>query len=178
MAGEKRNKAQRLADRERIAALRLKAWTQPMIAREVGVSEATVKRELRIIEAEWREAAKEDIATIKARELRKLDDLETEAREQWERSKKDWQKKVVEDRPNGAKGGGGRFAKVETGGQCGDPRYLAIMVDIGKRRAALLGTDAPQKIAPTNPDGSALSKEHRDAIVAAAIAGAAAEADR
>lgn len=175
MAGEKRTRAQRLADREKIAGLLLKAWTVPMIARELKLSEATINREKRILTEEWKQAAVEDIAAIKARELRKLDDLELEARAEWERSKQAYQKKVVEDVVNRKSDTGRNVkAKVETIEQFGDPRYLGILLEIQKRRASLLGTDAPQKIAPTNPDGSALSKEHRDAIVAAALAGAAA----
>jgi hypothetical protein len=171
--GEKRSKAQRLKDRETIARLRLRCRTLQQIADETGLSHATVKREMRLIEAEWREAAREDIATVKARELQKLDDLEAEARAEWERSKLDWQKRVVEDKPVGTRGGGGRAAKVETGGQCGDPRYLNVLLSIQERRAKILGSDAPTKIAPTNPDGTELlSKEHRDAIVAAALGAA------
>jgi hypothetical protein len=125
-----------------------------MICKETGLSPSTVHRELAVLTQEWRESAREEIETIKARELRKLDDLEAEARAEWERSKLDWQKRVVEDKPAGSRGGGGRMAKVETGGQCGDPRYLTVILEIQKRRAALLGTDAPQKIAPTNPEGT------------------------
>lgn len=153
MPGEKRSKSQRLKDRETIARLRLRCRTIQQIADDTGLSHATVKRELRIIEGEWRESALEDIATVKARELRKLDDLEAEARSEWERSKQDWQKRVVEDKPSGARGGGGRSAKVETGGQCGDPRYLSVMLAIQERRAKILGTDSPTKVAATDPTG-------------------------
>jgi hypothetical protein len=77
--GQKRTKAQRLADRSRIAELRLRAWTLSAIAQEVGISLKTCKRELAILHTQWREDASEDIAAIKARELHKLDQLESEA---------------------------------------------------------------------------------------------------
>lgn len=173
MAGDKRSKDQRRADRERIAQLRLKHNTLDQIASETGLSVATVKRELVIIRNEWKESAREAIDEIKARELAKLDLYEAEVLAEWEKSKQAYSKKVVEDRPAGAKGGGGRFAKIETGGQCGDPRYMTVLLGIQDRRAKILGSDAPTKFAETNPDGSPLSKEHRDAIARAYNAQAA-----
>jgi hypothetical protein len=158
-AGEKRSPAQRAKDLEQIAALRLKAWTYQQIADEVRVSLVTVKREMKAIETAWRESASEDIAAVKARELTKLDDLEREARMQWERSCRKGRKTVTEEEPS-ATGKAKRRAmtvtrrRVEEQEQTGDPRYLAIVLDIQQRRARLLGLDMPTKIAPTNPDGT------------------------
>lgn len=148
MPGEKRNKVQRAAHREQIAELRLKGVTLVKIAEKVGISLPTVKRELRKLEAEWKAQAAANIEEVKARELQKLDLLEAEAWAEWERSKKDWVKKTVQDGK-----GGGKRAKVESGGQCGDPRYLQVILGIRERRAKLLGMDAPSKVAATSPDG-------------------------
>lgn len=52
----------------------------------------------------------------------------------------------------------------------GNTQAIDRVLRIMERRAALTGIDKPTKIAPTNPDGTALSKEHRDAIVRAALA--------
>lgn len=156
MAGEKRTKAQKLNDRQRIARLRLFSKTQQEIADELGLSQPTVARELKIIESEWQESARADIDAIKARELAQLELLEAEVMEQWERSKKDYEKRVVEDKPPGARGGGGKSAKIERGGQCGDPRYIQAMVSIKDRKAKLLGIDKPAKTALTDPDGNEL----------------------
>lgn len=171
MAGDKRPQAKRIKDRQVIASMRLACRSLVDIAEETGLSMSTVKRELKVLQAEWQEAYREDIDVVKSRELRKLERLEAEALAEWERSKKDYQKKTVEERPGKGRMPGGRFAKVETSASLGDPRYLQAILAIHERRAKLLGTDKPLKIAPTNPDGSALSKEHRDAIVAAALAG-------
>lgn len=173
MSNKDRTKTEKAHHREQIAAMRLRHVKTADIAAALGISDATVKRELRKVEAEWLAASQEAIDQIKARELQKLDMLEAEALSQWERSKKDYQKRVVEDRPAAGKGNPGRFAKIETGEQTGDPRYLQVLLQIQDRRAKLIGADAPQKIAPTNPDGTALSKDHRDAVVAAFAAGPA-----
>ena len=150
MPGEKRSKAQKIKDREQIAALKLRGRTLQQIADAVGISVMTVRRELKALMGEWQVSAAEDIAAVKARELQKLDALEEEAWREWERSKEDWIKKS-------SKKGGAKSepeTKVETGGQCGDPRYLQALLGIQDRRARLLGIDAPSKITATNPDGT------------------------
>lgn len=158
MPGEKRSKAQKIKDREQIAALKLRGRTLQQIADAVGVSVMTVRRELKALIGDWQAAAKEDIAAVKARELRKLEALEEEAWKEWERSKEDWVKKSV--KKGGTTPAGTKAApetKVETGGQCGDPRYLNVLLGVQERRAKILGVDAPTKIAPTDPTGE---REH------------------
>jgi hypothetical protein len=169
MPGDRRTKDQRRADRERIAKLRLKHKTIAEIAEETVLSIPTINRELAIIRKEWKASAIEAIDEIKARELASLEMMEAEVLVEWERSKKDWQKKVVEDKPVGTRGGGGKSAKIETGGQTGDPRYMQVLLGIKDRRAKILGTDAPTKVAPTTPDGSAPYKPMNDAELDARI---------
>jgi hypothetical protein len=152
MAYITRSKSQKLFHKQQITDLHLKGWTHPMIARELGISEATVKRELRILKQEWRESALEDVGYMKQRELRKLDNLEREALEEWERSKGDFSRSIVETQSST-----GTRQRTESGGQTGDPRYLTAIIAIHDRRAKLYGLDAPTKTALTNPDGSALA---------------------
>lgn len=47
----------------------------------------------------------------------------------------------------------------------GNPRNAEILLKASKRRAELLGLDAPQKIAPTTPDGEALPELVRLVLV-------------
>lgn len=167
MPGEKRSKAQKLKDRETISRLRLRGRTLDQIAAEVGLSTMTVRRELKALVGEWQQNAAEDIAAVKARELRRLDEIETEAWAEWERSKKDWEKRMVE---KGGGEGGKDKSKIEKGGQCGDPRYLNVLIGIGERRAKILGMDAPQKIAPTDPTGEREYSKYSDDELNARIA--------
>jgi hypothetical protein len=165
MPGEKRSKAQKIKDRETISRLRLRGRTLSEIAAETGLSVMTVRRELKALVGEWQKNAAEDIAAVKARELRRLDAIEAETWSEWERSKQDYVKKVAE------KGGKeGSKSKIETGGQCGDPRYLTVLVNIGERRAKILGMDAPQKVAPTDPSGEREYSSYSDAEIEARIA--------
>ena len=151
----KRTKTQRAADRQQITRLRLLGRTNAEIATAIGVSERTIQRELRLAEADWNEAAAQDMARVKARELAKLDLLEREAIDAWLKSKEPYSKRVVEDRPPAVgKGAPGRYARIETGQGHGDPRLLATVLSIMERRARLLGSDAPAKHALTDPTGT------------------------
>jgi len=165
MAGRRSNRELTLQRRAEIAKLALFGRpTQQEIADKIGVDVATVCRHLKAIRGEWKQQAQADINEVIAQELQKLDELEAQALAEWERSKKDYQKKVAE-----SGGRGGKKAKIETGGQCGDPRYLQVILGIQDRRAKLLGTDKPQKVAPTNPDGTEPYKPMTDAELDARI---------
>lgn len=136
--------------------MRLKSSTISQIAKAVGVSTATVKRELRDLQAEWRANAADSIEVHRDRELRRLELIEREAFSEWERSKKDYTKSVTEDVEIKAGEGGsvpGTKHKHETGGRIGDPRLLEIAIRAQDARRKMLGLDAPTKVAPTDPSG-------------------------
>ncbi len=141
---EKRSDTQRIKDQKAVADLRLRGMSQQAISEKLGISQPTVSRDLKLVHQQWQDSAKEDIGTIVARELAKLDFMETELWNEWMRSKLDSQKKVVEERPT-AKGGTGKIARIETAGQTGDARYINALLGIQDRRAKLLGIDAPTK---------------------------------
>lgn len=154
MAGDRKRKThQRLADRALIAKLRLQGKTVDEIAAMLGVTSRTIQRDLAAIHEEWKTQTLTDTTDLKAREAARLDMLEAEAYAAWERSKQDWQKKTVEDRPGAGSKTAGRHAKIETGSSPGDPRFLSTLLQIQARRATLLGLDAPQKTALTDPTG-------------------------
>jgi transcriptional regulator with XRE-family HTH domain len=169
MTGVRRTREKRAKDRAEIARLALFGnITQQEIAEKVGLNQATISRELKAVRDEWRKSAVQDINDVIARELQKLDALEIEVLTEWERSKRDWQKKVVEDKPRGG-GQSGKSARIESGGQCGDPRYIQSLLGIQDRRAKLLGTDKPHKVAPTTPSGDDPYDGMSDAEIAARI---------
>lgn len=151
---DKRNRAQRAADRALMASLRLQGKTLNQIAAQFGLSLTTVKREMRLVVADWKATAVEDIATVKARDLARLDLLEAEAFAAWVKSKADYEKRIVEERPSSVAGVSSRYAKIETGGQSGDPRFLTVLLGIQERRSRIMGMDAPAKTAFTDPTGT------------------------
>lgn len=147
--GQKRTKIQREYDRQEIAKLRLREYTQLEIATELNVSLSTVKRELVRLQADWQAEARADTKAVKAIELQRLDAVMREAWKGWDRSLRDSQTKTVEE--GGA--GGKRKAKITTTNSSGDPRYLNAMMTAIERRCRILGIDAPTKVAPTNGEG-------------------------
>lgn len=146
--GRKRTREQIFSDRAKIAEMSLFGNpTHEQISEKIGIDRSTVTKELKKIRQNWQESAERDIAEIIANELKKLDEMEIEIIGEWEKSKKDWQKRVVEEK------GGGKIARIEQGGSCGDPRYMTALIQIQDRRAKLYGLDKPTKIAPTTPNG-------------------------
>jgi hypothetical protein len=140
--------------RENVADLYIQGWTQTAIAKQVGVSQGTISTDLKAIQKAWCESAVRNFDTLRERELKKLDRLEREAWAAWERSQKPAQSAVIHSDGNGQK------TQKRVAEQCGDPRYLEQVHKCIVSRRALLGLDAPTKIAPTSPDGDTAYHSH------------------
>lgn len=155
MAAKKRTPNQIANDRAIIADLYLRGWQQIRIAEhlteqsqhDIIYSLDMVRRDLQEVRAQWRKSALIDFDAAKQEQLAKLDMMECQTWTQWLRSCENYAKKTtgVDSR--------GTIDKTETGDQSGDPRYMNVLLSIIERRCKLLGLDAPQKIAPTDPTG-------------------------
>ena len=86
MGRRERTREQILKDRVEIARLYLEGWPQWQIGEKFGFSHQQISHELKAIRAEWRAAAVRGFDEAKARELAKLDNLEREYWEAWQRS--------------------------------------------------------------------------------------------
>jgi len=126
--------------RTEVARLYLRGRSQQQIADEIGVVRKTVWSDIQEIRKEWQEERLSDAEALINRELAKLDHLEAEAFDAWERSKQDAERETVTDDPEK-----GRITKHVTIGQTGDPQYLALILRCCERRCKLLGLDAPEK---------------------------------
>jgi hypothetical protein len=146
--------------RARVAGLYLEGQTQFVIAKEVGVNQSTVSRDLEAIRAEWRGSALRDFGERQAEELARIDKLETEAWAAWHRSKLPSEvttaERVVDeentapaksvvtaDLPAAPPARTKATKRVEN--RDGDPRFLAVVHDCIKRRCELLGLDEPKE---------------------------------
>lgn len=107
--------------RRKVATLTLNKVHQTLIAERLGVAQSTVSRDLKTIEAGWREAARANLDALKARELAELDELERE---------------IV--RRTAAKSG---LAL----------RGISLRLRVKERRARLMGLDAPQGFKDETP---------------------------
>jgi hypothetical protein len=88
-----------------------------------------------------------DFDAAREHELQKLDLLEREAWAAWQHSQQPVEStRVTQD-------GSRKRAERIVGHPVGDPRYLEQVHKCIAARRALLGLDAPTRIAPTSPDG-------------------------
>ena len=131
-----------LQRRQQVAELYLRSWTQTAIAEHLGVAQPTICQDLSCIRALWRESSIRDFDAAREEELQKLDLLEREAWAAWERSQQ------VQESPRVVQDGSGKRAQKTVEHPVGDLRYLEQVQKCIAARRALLGLDAPTRIAP------------------------------
>jgi hypothetical protein len=147
---KKNDQYERLDRRQKVAALYLQGKTQWDIARLVNVSQGTVSNDLAAIREDWLASALRDFDSKKAEELAKLDRLEAEAWEAWQRSKEDAEtvrKKSEQVRTSEGRGKNQRSTLVPVKvvmeltkkGQAGDPRFLEQVRWCVETRLKLMG---------------------------------------
>jgi len=143
-------------DRRRalVAEHYLEGLTQSQIARELGVSQGTVSHDLKAIRQQWQASANRDFDEAVGIELAKLDKVEREAWKAWNRSLEPAESTRVMQQA------GNKRAEKTTRQQHGDPRFLEQIQRCIAARRALLGLDAPTRIAPTSPDGEEAYHSH------------------
>lgn len=133
--------------RQQVAELYLQGSSQLEIANRLGISQGTASNDLRATKRHWRESAMRDFDELVAHEMAKLELLEREAWRGWNLSLEPAEAtRVVND-------GSNKRAEKTVRQQQGDPRYLEQLQRCIAARRALLGLDAPTRIAPTSPDG-------------------------
>lgn len=140
--------------RSRVIEMYLQGFCQWQIAKELGVDRQTIWLDLNAIMAEWKKDRIVNFERYRHIELEKLNRLESEAFEAWEKSKLN----AVSLKENVVEAGDGETGLVTasertTKGQVGDPQFLEVMRKLSADRRKILGLDAPMKIAPTTPDG-------------------------
>mgnify|MGYP002776997009 CR=1 FL=1 len=138
-----RSRDQMLKDFEEIAKRYLQGETQSAIGKALGISQQTVSDNLKEIRKLWRESSVRDFDEIKSEQLAKIDRIEAECWEQWERSKKP---KATRKNEEILTEKGAIVKESETTQeQCGDPRFIAEIMKCIERRCALLGLDSELK---------------------------------
>jgi hypothetical protein len=146
MPGVKRAQDQILEHRAKVALLHNQGWSNVEIADELGIPKWTVCRDLAAVRANWQESALENISQAKKDELAKIDMIEKEAWEQWERSKEPRNTQTV------TKGETVNKQSLKQEERGGDPRYMTIIQWCSEQRTKILGI-VVQKVAPVTPDG-------------------------
>ncbi len=156
-----------IADRRRVIAklyaqnLSMREIRDRLIEQNVKVSLMTISRDVAAVHEWYLKAAVRHIAEWKSVALRKLQFLEQETLEQWQRSKgatvKTHSTRRTKPAAGGAAGSPASAAKsfdeayrVEKYETYGDPRLMALLIQIWDRQAQLFGlvirTDVGQKL--------------------------------
>jgi len=154
--GKRRSNGQLARDRRRIADLYLQGWLQADIAGEIGISPATVSRDIKALQKDWLASALIDFDKAKAGELAKVDRLEREYWQAWARSCEDAE--TVTEKARASKGSERPDSVEKTKqakGQAGDPRFLSGIQWCIEQRCKILGVEAPKKTELTGKDGGA-----------------------
>ncbi|HEX4055485.1 MAG TPA: hypothetical protein VHX86_14570 [Tepidisphaeraceae bacterium] len=134
--------------RQQVAELYVQGHTQASIATRLAIKQPTVCEDLKRIRQQWRVSTVRDFDAACDLELQKLDRVEREAWDAYERSQKPAQSAVITE---GAEGRTRKSIK----NQNGDLHALDIVLKCCADRRALLGLNAPTRIAPVMPDGMA-----------------------
>lgn len=145
--GHKFTPAQRENNRTYIAEQMVKGRGASSIAKELGVSTSQVLYDLKIVEKRWRESSIRDFDEARALELAKIDQLEREYWEAWERSKAPKQSTSQRTAPSSSKSGDLKVtAELKTEERDGDSRFLDGVFKCIERRIKLFGLDAPDTV--------------------------------
>lgn len=174
---------QALARREIVAELYKRGYSYREIRSEVMArlnldtySLRTVHKDVVVLLEEWRESRNINIDQAVQLELQRIDTMDKEAWEAWDKSKTDYEKKRSHQfgKPSEGGDGNGGDGQIRTTSVaqfmdemvcCGDPRYLDVIHRNGVERRKILGIYAPEKQELTGKDGAALIPEFKIEII-------------
>ncbi|MDD5343439.1 MAG: sigma factor-like helix-turn-helix DNA-binding protein [Smithella sp.] len=139
-----RSKAQAERDRQLISKYYLEGMTQWEIKKKMGISQATVSRDIAILIRYWRLSQLQNIDSAKQIELAKINKLEIEYWNSWDRSKEEFKKKSLKQRVI-AESKQPIEINSATEDRNGDPRYLAGVQWCITKRCEILGINAAIK---------------------------------
>lgn len=160
----KRTKEQQQYDIAFCSELFLKGYTYRDIADKLNahnkargldytISHANIFRDMKQALIEWKKLRLSNIDDYVHAELAKLDKMEAELWEAWEKSKtgKLRNKSRNSKKPNKLDAEVNEpdyygYSETATETSAGDPRFMDILLNIQQRRAKLLGFDAPAKV--------------------------------
>lgn len=108
------------------------------------ISPPTIHWDMQQLLIEWKRERMDNIDDYVTQELRKLDKIEVELWEAWERSKIRVRRK--RGRPHKILEDGTVVEDIATETVPGNPRFLELLLNVQQRRAKMLGFDSPIKL--------------------------------
>jgi hypothetical protein len=163
----KRTPLQRAKDLALLDDLHSKGKTLAQIAAEIAAQRpytltlGQLSVDMKRVRKAWAEQNQVSVAQHTEDELKGLKRQENELWTAWERSKRE--KKVWTKERNGK----GRLVLTKETGeqQIGDPRYMALILSVRERKAALLGLDKPKSVEVTGEAGGPLLQRFEVVVV-------------
>lgn len=122
--------------REKVADLYIQGHTQAAIGKQLGVVQSIICDDLAVIRKQWLNSTVRNFDLARAEQLLKLDRVESEAWEAWERSKKPGSTATISEGENNKKQSRRTIKQKD-----GDPRFLQIVGACIVQRRAILGLD-------------------------------------
>jgi DNA-binding transcriptional ArsR family regulator len=165
--GRKLNRKERVAHLAEVSRRYLSGEPQYKIAEALGVYPSTITYDLKRLQEQWLASSLQDFNAARAAQLARVDHLEREYWDAWERSKAQITVTVKESTLTGNRKRVKGSERVED--HVGNPAYLAGVQWCIEARSRLLGLNAPTKVAPTTPDGTREYQEMDDEQVARRI---------
>lgn len=138
--------------RHEVAILYLRGETQWDIATKIGVDQGQISRDLVAIRESWKQEDKD----ARYKELARIDVLEIEYLKAWERSCRPKERKSAKTTTAGT--ADHKEATIVTEMRDGNPKFLDGIMRCIERRCAILGIDAPKKVAETDPNGNPIDR--------------------
>jgi hypothetical protein len=160
MPAKNTKRLQLMTRRKDVAQLYTQGYTQVKIAERLGVSQATISGDLKLVEKQWRADAVRDFDLCRQHELQKLSLIEQEAWQAWERSQKPLQSADL------AGDESTRPTRKRIRNQYGDPRFLALVNQCIATRRALLGLDLLPTAVESSQHGHVNLEQRRSQVIA------------
>jgi predicted transcriptional regulator len=129
-----------------IARLSRRGFNLQEMADELGISPGTVSADLVRLRQRYKKDADEEHRVLIAEKRAQYREVRKEAWEQWERSKEDARRKVVETAVNPDGTPGRTRTILTTEGRLADTAYLRTIIETLRDESALDGLNAPKKV--------------------------------
>jgi hypothetical protein len=147
-----RSEARCAERRHQVAQLYLAGKVQHEIADDMGVTQQQISHDMKRVMRTWEDRMVGFITRQKAIAAAQIEWAMREAAGGWERSKEPREITETEAIQGGEEAPRHR-AKRRVEGSVGNPAFLSAYQKGIDQMATLLGLNAPQKVAPTSPDG-------------------------
>ncbi|HNC59130.1 MAG TPA: hypothetical protein PLP33_27130 [Leptospiraceae bacterium] len=143
---KRRNKHEKASHLNKISEYYLDGMSQSNIAKIIGISQSQVSQDLELVRQQWMKETIIDIDIIKAEQLKKIDRIEREMWDCWEKSKRIKKSKVTRGRINQQTGATPGSFELYEEEELGDTKFMDKIQWCISERLKITGGYAPKKI--------------------------------